>query len=124
MNRHAKNVLVVDDSESMRRIVRRVLETLGVVIYEGSRVREGVQILMQKPIDLLITDGNMLEMDGLEFTRILRSHSLFEELPILMLSNHTSEECRQQALKAGIDVFVSKCAPFDEWREQVKRLLD
>jgi len=118
-----KNVLIVDDSESMRQIVRRVLETLGVRIFEGTKVKEGLQILLQKPIDLLITDGNMLDMDGLEFTRILRAHSLFEQLPILMLSNHSSEECRQQALEAGISVFVAKDAPFDEWRTQMKRLL-
>lgn len=124
MNRKTKNVLVVDDSETMRRIVRRVLETLGVTIFEGSKVKEGVQILLQEPIHLLITDGNMLEMDGLEFSRILRAHSLFDQLPILMLSNTPSEECRREAMQAGIDGFVSKGAPFDEWREQVRRLLD
>jgi two-component system chemotaxis response regulator CheY len=119
-----KNVLIVDDSEPMRRIIRRVLETLGNVrIFEGSKPKEGVSILLEESIDLLITDWNMLEMDGLEFTRVLRSLAPFERLPILMLSNHDSQENRVEALLAGIDVFLSKCAPFDEWRKEVSSLL-
>ncbi len=87
-----KNVLVVDDSEPMRQIIRRVLETLGnVKIFEGTKAQEGVSILLKESIDLLITDWNMLEIDGLEFTRVLRSVGEFERLPILMLSNHDSD---------------------------------
>src|SRR5882757_2757944 len=119
-----KNVLVVDDSEPMRRIIRRVLETLGNVnIFEGSKAKDGVVILLRESIDLLITDWNMLEMDGLEFTRVLRSVGTFERLPILMLSNHDSDENRVEALLAGIDVFLSKYAPFDVWRKEVRSLL-
>jgi CheY-like chemotaxis protein len=118
-----KSVLVVDDSESMREIVRRVLKPLDVAILEGCRAAEGMQILLHQSVDLLITDWNMLELDGLEFTRILRSLPQFEELPILMLSNHGSEAWRLEALQAGIDVFVSKFAPIEEWREGVARLL-
>jgi CheY-like chemotaxis protein len=118
-----KNVLIVDDSESMRQIIRRVLQPLDVAILEGCRAKEGMQILLHESVDLLITDWNMLELDGLEFTRILRSLPQFERLPILMLSNHSSEATRQEALEAGIDVFVSKFAPIEEWRDGVTWLL-
>jgi len=118
-----KSVLIVDDSESMRQIIRRVLKPLDVAILEGCRAQEGMQILLRESVDLLITDWNMLELDGLEFTRILRSLPQFEQLPILMLSNHSSEATRLEALQAGIDVFVSKFAPIEEWREGVTWLL-
>lgn len=121
---NTKNVLVVDDSEPMRKIIRRVLETLGnVKIFEGTKAKEGVSILLRESIDLLITDWNMLEIDGLEFTRVLRSVGEFERLPILMLSNHDSDEARVEALLAGSDVVLSKCAPFEEWRKEVRSLL-
>jgi two-component system chemotaxis response regulator CheY len=119
----AKNVLVVDDSESMRQIVSRVLATIGVRVFEGARAKEGMEILLREPIDLLITDWNMLEMDGLEFTRVLRSMSSFENLPILMLSNYDTDASRVEALLAGVDAFVSKCAPFDVLRREVVDLL-
>lgn len=119
----SKNVLIVDDSESMRRIVRRVLETTGVRVFEGARAKEGMEILLRESIDLLITDWNMLEMDGLELTRVLRSMSAFEDLPILMLSNNDSDTSRVEALLAGVDAFVSKCAPFDALRKEVLALL-
>src|SRR4051812_21781275 len=118
-----KSVLIVDDSESMRQIIRRVLKPLDVAILEGCRAKEGMQILLHESVDLLITDWNMLELDGLEFTRILRSLPQFEDLPILMLSNHGSEATRLEALQAGIDIFVSKFAPIEEWREGVTWLL-
>jgi CheY-like chemotaxis protein len=118
-----KTVLIVDDSESMRQIVRRVLKPLDVAILEGCQAKEGMQILLQESVDLLITDWNMLEVDGLEFTRILRSLPQFEQLPILMLSNHSSEATRLEALQGGIDIFVSKFAPIEEWRDGVTWLL-
>jgi two-component system chemotaxis response regulator CheY len=119
----SKNVLIVDDSESMRQIVGRVLATAGVRVFEGERAKEGMDILLREPIDLLITDWNMLEMDGLEFTRVLRSMSAFENLPILMLSNNDTDQSRVEALLAGVDSFVSKCAPFDVLRAEVDSLL-
>jgi DNA-binding response OmpR family regulator len=82
-----------------------------------------MQILLRESIDLLITDWNMLEMDGLELTRVLRSMSTFEHLPILMLSNNDSDTSRVEALLAGVDAFVSKCAPFDVLRREVIALL-
>jgi two-component system chemotaxis response regulator CheY len=118
-----KNVLIVDDSESMRQILRRVLEGASVHVFEAPRAKDGMQILLQGNIDLLITDWNMLEMDGLEFTRVLRSISTFEHLPILMLSNNDTDESRVEALLAGVDIFVSKCTPFDHLRDEVTALL-
>jgi len=118
-----KTVLVVDDSESMRRIVSRVVETTGARVFEGARAKEGMEILLRESIDLLVTDWNMLEMDGLELTRVLRSMSAFEDLPILMLSNNDSDTSRVEALLAGVDAFVSKCAPFDALRREVMALL-
>ena len=118
-----KNVLIVDDSESMRQIIRRVLQPLDVTILEGCRAKEGMHILLHESVDLLITDWNMLELDGLEFTRILRSLPQFQQLPILMLSNHDSEATRLEAQAAGIDVFVSKFAPIEDWRDGVTWLL-
>jgi two-component system chemotaxis response regulator CheY len=118
-----KKVLIVDDSESMRQIVARVLDTLGVRVFESPCAKEGMTILLQESVDLLITDWNMLEMDGLELTRVLRSMSAYEHLPILMLSNNDSDTSRVEALLAGVDTFVSKCSPFDVLRREVVNLL-
>lgn len=120
---YAKNVLIVDDSESMRAIVSRVLATAGVIVFESGKAKDGMEILLRESIDLLITDWNMLEMDGLEFTRVLRSMSSFESLPILMLSNNDTDASRVEALVAGVDSLVSKCAPFDVLRAEVLSLL-
>ena len=118
-----KNVLIVDDSEMMRQITRRVLETLPVTIIEAPGPKDGVQILLQGSVDALVTNWNMRGLDGLEFTRFLSSLAPFERLPSMLLSKQYSEPARLEALKAGVDVFMPKCAPFELWQDGVSRLL-
>lgn len=118
-----RKVLVVDDSESMRRIVRHVLETAPVQIFESCFAKEAIPILLRESIDLLITDENMLGIDGLEFTRVLRSLDAFDGLPILLLSNGATETGREEALRAGVNVWVPKSAPFEELKRQVELML-
>lgn len=117
-------ILVVDDSELMRRTVCRALEGTGAQVFEGAKARDGMQILLQQPIDLLITDWNMIELDGLELTRVLRSLSSFESLPILMLSTHDSDESRLEAQRAGVDAFVPKDRLLEDLRIQALALLE
>ena len=116
-------VLIVDDSECMRRILCNVLNTIDSHVLQGTTAQEGLGILLREPVDLLITNWNMLETSGLEFTREVRSLETFQELPILILSNRDSDTMRREALMAGVDAFVGKSAPFDRLRAEVLRLL-
>jgi CheY-like chemotaxis protein len=70
-----KRILVIDDEESMRQIVREMLELEGYVVETVTNGKEGLQLYLKKPHDLVITDIFMPEMEGLETIRELHRHS-------------------------------------------------
>ena len=77
--------LIVDDSSTMRRIIINTLTKLGYQAFiEAGNGREALEKLGAGPVDLVITDWNMPEMDGLDFVRSLRSTSHGKNVPVLM----------------------------------------
>lgn len=104
-------VLVVDDNKNMRSLVRAILEALGVShIYDAIDGESAFKKLREQQIDLVIADWNMEPMDGLTFTRKVRtdSDSPDQFVPIIMLSGHTEKARVMQARDAGVTEFMAK----------------
>lgn len=103
-------LLVVDDSSTMRRIIRNTLERMGYEnIIEGEDGIDGWDALEEHPdIDMLITDWNMPEMDGLELVRKIRGDPRFVELPIIMVTTEGGKTEVITALKAGVNNYIVK----------------
>ncbi len=104
-------VLVVDDNQHMRSLVRTILESLGVSqILEARDGAHALEKMGQTQIDLLIVDWNMEPMDGLALTRHLRtsSESPDQFVPVIMLSGHTEKARVMQARDAGVTEFMAK----------------
>ena len=104
-------VLIVDDNQHMRSLVRTILESLGVSqILEARDGSHALEKMGQAQIDLLIADWNMEPMDGLELTRHLRNspESPDQFLPVIMLSGHTERARVMQARDAGVTEFMAK----------------
>jgi two-component system chemotaxis response regulator CheY len=111
--------LIVDDSSVMRKIVERSLRQAGLElkeVHEAGNGTEGVEILRQKSVDLILSDINMPSMDGLEFLRQIRSQGLANGVPVVMITTESSEEHVKQAIQAGAQGYIRK--PFNS--EQVK----
>ncbi len=103
-------LLVVDDSSTMRRIIKNTLQRLGHKdILEGGDGVEGWNTLNSNPdVDMLITDWNMPEMNGLELVKKVRADARFTDLPIIMVTTEGGKAEVITALKAGVNNYIVK----------------
>jgi two-component system chemotaxis response regulator CheY len=109
MKRH---VLAVDDSKTMRAMVQSALQSAGYEVILAKDGLEGLKKLDEaERVDAIITDVNMPNMDGIEFTRAVRKDARFPGLPILILTTEFSAERREQGRSAGATGWIVK--PFD-----------
>lgn len=105
------HLLVIDDSEPMRYLVRCLLRAGGIYnITEAETAAEGLDAMRTKPVDLVILDWKMAPIDGLALARRLRwdGDSPNPYVPILMLTAHTEASRVSAARDAGVTAFVKK----------------
>jgi two-component system chemotaxis response regulator CheY len=104
-------VLIVDDNQHMRTLIRTILESLGVAhILDARDGAHALEKMGQTQIDLVVLDWNMEPMDGLELTRHLRRSTDSPDpfVPVIMLSGHTERSRVMQARDAGVTEFMAK----------------
>lgn len=112
-------ILTVDDSATMRRIIKNQLKQVGFEeVDEAENGREALGLLARGGYDLLITDWNMPEMCGLDLVKEVRRSDGIKALPILMVTTVAGKEEIVTALKAGVNNYVVK--PFDANTLQTK----
>ncbi|OGK77958.1 MAG: hypothetical protein A2X51_01725 [Candidatus Rokubacteria bacterium GWC2_70_24] len=112
-------ILTVDDSATMRRIIKNQLKQVGFEeVDEAENGREAMGLLARGGYDLLITDWNMPEMCGLDLVKEVRRSDAIKALPILMVTTVAGKEEIVTALKAGVNNYVVK--PFDAATLQTK----
>ncbi len=104
-----KKVLVVDDSSSMRELVSEVLEKNGYEIDTAVNGLDGWNALQEYGhYDLVISDVNMPRLDGIRFVTAIKNDSLFQHIPVIMISYSESEEDRSKGLQAGAKIYLGK----------------
>ncbi len=103
-------LLVVDDSSTMRRIIKNTLARLGYKdVLEGADGVEGWSVIDANPdVEMLITDWNMPEMNGLELVKKVRADERFKDLPIIMVTTEGGKAEVITALKAGVNNYIVK----------------
>lgn len=109
-----KTVLIVDDSSTMRQIVRATLANAGFAVVEAENGREAIERLPFAKPHLVITDLNMPVMDGLTFIRAVRAQPAYRHTPILMLTTESDERKKQEGREAGATGWLVK--PFNPER--------
>ena len=118
--------LIVDDSSVMRKIVERALRQAGLeplVVHEAGNGVEGLTLLKEKPVDLILSDINMPSMDGLEFLRQIQERHLAPGVPVVMITTESSEEHVKQAIQAGARGYIRKPFTAEQVKERVLPLL-
>ena len=106
-----KTILAVDDSATMREMVAFVLESAGYRVIEAEDGAQGLDRATATNVDLVITDQNMPNMDGLTLVRSLRELRDYKSTPILLLTTESSDSMKQQGRAAGATGWLVK--PFD-----------
>jgi two-component system chemotaxis response regulator CheY len=103
------NVMIIDDSKTMRMIIGRTIKELGHTIVEAGNGKEGIeQIHKASQVDLVMVDWNMPEMNGLEFVVALRSEERYRTLPVMMVTTETEMENITKAMAAGANEYIMK----------------
>jgi len=117
-------IVTVDDSSTMRRIIKNTLQKLGFNnILEAGNGIEGLDIMAKNKIDLVITDWNMPEMDGLTFVKAIRAKPEYQDLPILMVTTEAAKEDILTALRSGVNNYIVKPFTPETLQEKVFKLL-
>jgi two-component system chemotaxis response regulator CheY len=119
-------VLIVDDSSVMRKIVGRSLRQAGLEmqeVLEASNGSEALTVVREKPLDLILSDINMPQMDGLEFVRQLRGIESAHDVPVVMITTEAGEAHVVQALSSGASGYIRKPFTPDQIKERVIPLL-
>lgn len=116
------NVLIVDDSAAMRAVIRKIIVMSGFSMaqgFEAANGREALEKLKNNWVDVIISDINMPEMNGLEMLKRLHEDSLYREIPVIVVSTEGSAERIDEALRLGAKAFVKK--PFQP--EEIRNVL-
>jgi two-component system chemotaxis response regulator CheY len=103
------NILIVDDSPTMRRMVMASLRALPDVGFgEASSGLEAIERLALAPVHLMVLDLNMPDMHGLEVLEFLRRHQAYSHIPVIVLTTRGDEASRADALAAGASLYLTK----------------
>ncbi len=114
-----KTILIVEDEQPIRDMVRFALNNAGYCTLESGDARETQQIVNQSPPDLILLDWMLPDFSGLELATKLKKDGFTRDTPIIMLTARSEEEDRIRGLESGIDDYISK--PFS-LRELIARI--
>jgi len=109
-----RTVLVVDDNRIFRTFLKDALTRRGFTVHEAGNGEEGLRVALEKRPWLVLTDVAMPGVDGIEFCRRLRGHSLLRHTPLIFLSGWDEYRDRSRGLEAGADEYLSKDTPVRE----------
>lgn len=124
MNDGKPTVLVVEDDQSLLNFLAQSLITDGYHPIKASQGEEGLKVLEQNQIDLIISDVMMPVMDGITFCRQVKNDINYSHLPIILLTAKTNSESEIEGLESGADAYIAK--PF-KWKQLsliVRNLID
>lgn len=116
----SKNILVADDSSTMRKIILRSLQAVGVPsATEACDGEEAVHLFKQAPFDLVLTDWNMPKKNGLDVIREIRA--INTSVPIIMVTTEAEKTRVVEAIQAGVSDYLVKPFTADTLREKLEK---
>lgn len=118
-----KKFLVVDDSASMRQLVSFTIKEAGYDVLEAENGKAAIGKLSTTKVDMIITDLNMPEMDGIEFIKKLRTMPDYRFTPIVMLTTESQEAKRQEGKQAGASGWIVKPFSPEQLLDVVKKFV-
>jgi len=117
-------ILVVEDNEQSRKLVRDVLKFKGYEIIEAETGKDGVRLAQERRPSLVLMDIRLPGMDGIEALGRLRAEADTQSIPVLAMTASVMTEHRQRIMDAGFDAFQSKPINVKEFMAAVEQLLD
>jgi len=121
------DVLVVDDSAAIRKILTRVLRQTGMAIqtiHEAGDGQEALAMMAQHRVDLVLSDINMPKMDGLQLLASLKASPQWQRIPVVMITTEGGETKVAEAVRLGAAGYVRKPFTADQIKEKLVGILE
>lgn len=119
----AKTIMIVDDSLSIRQVVGIALKQAGYEVIEGTDGSDALAKLHGQKINLVISDVNMPNMDGISFVRELKQRPAYKFTPVIMLTTESQEEKKLQGQAAGAKAWMVKPFKPEQLLNAVQKLV-
>jgi len=116
-------IMLVEDEQSIREMLRYALESSGYRVIEADSVAMAVELLLRERPDLLIVDWMMPGESGIDFIRRLKQDEVWSEIPVMMLTARVEEMDKVKGLETGADDYMTKPVAIKEFRARIKALL-
>ena len=125
MKKQAKppTVLLVEDTEDNRFMMRRLLEMTGYRVVEAMNGEEAVKLAKKESPNLILMDLSLPVIDGIAATRLIRKLPDLESTPIIAVSAHDTSDFQSEAIEAGCNSYVTKPIDYGELEQLIAKLL-
>jgi two-component system chemotaxis response regulator CheY len=121
------DILIVDDSAAIRKILQRVLRQTGMAIhtiFEAGDGQEALGVLKSQQIGLVLSDINMPKMDGLQLLAAMKAAPAWSEIPVVMITTEGGETKVGEAVRLGAAGYVRKPFTADQIKEKLAGILE
>ncbi|MDB5563287.1 MAG: response regulator [Hyphomicrobiales bacterium] len=118
----SKTILTIDDSASIRQMVAMTLSSAGHKVIEAVDGADGYAKATTNTVDVIITDLNMPNLNGIEFIRKYRTHPSSRGIPIILLTTESDDELKRQAKEAGATGWIVKPFKQDQLLAVIKKV--
>ena len=122
----AYNILIVDDSFPMRAVIKKVIKASGFDIgqlFEAGNGKEALQFLNEQWLDLVLTDYNMPDMNGLELLDAIKQNETLMDIPVVIVTTEGSDQRVETFLRQGAAAYIKKPFTPEQIKSQLNRIL-
>jgi two-component system chemotaxis response regulator CheY len=122
----AYNMLIVDDSLPMRSVIKKTIKASGygtTVFFDAAHGIEALKILQDEWMDIVVTDYNMPEMNGIELIREMKKNELMASMPVLVITTEGSQKMIREFMDSGASGYIKKPFTPEAIREKLTEIL-
>ncbi len=120
--RTTKSILIVEDSTTTRALIRAVIEEMGDFnTVEAGSGFDALKLLPTQEFDLVITDINMPDINGLELINFMKNNPRYSHLPLIIVSTEKSEEDKKRGMALGAMAYITKPFKAHELQEVIRQ---
>jgi two-component system chemotaxis response regulator CheY len=122
----AYNILIVDDSFPMRAVIKKVIRASGFNIgelFEAGNGKQALQILNEQWLDLVLTDYNMPDMNGLELLKAMKHQGTLADIPVVIVTTEGSDQRVEEFLNQGAAAYIKKPFTPEQIKSHLNRIL-
>ncbi len=120
-----RSILIVEDSSTTRALIKAIIEEVGDFhTVEAGSGFDALKLLPTQEFDLIITDINMPDINGLELINFMKNNPQYKDLPLIIVSTERSEEDRKRGMALGAAAYITKPFNANELREIIKQVID